>query len=193
MTFTFTMDCFPAYIKGDYSHKMFFAMDIVADETIHPDVEEAEEECPELELTFSEITAGASDWETKEFPGDPKKVNFLTLGNNLKATIDRANVDFSGNLKRIDNWTAFSSKPEDLTGYYFPFTMKAEDGTKLVRTTQDGTEKTLVFGQTGDGEGQINMVWAVDEDAPVVTVTLKSADDSKTQVFSFDFSKCNFR
>lgn len=193
MTFTFTMDCFPAYIKGDYTRKMFFAMDIVADETIHPDIESEEEECPELEITFSEVKAGASDWDTKEFPGDPKKVNFLTLGNNLSATVDRANVDFAGNLKRIDNWTAFSSKPEDLTGYYFPFTMKAEDGTKLVRTTRDGTEKTLVFGQTGDGEGQINMIWAVDEDAPVVNATLKSADESKSQVFSFDFSKCVFK
>lgn len=192
-TFTFTMDCFPAYIKGDYSHKMFFAMDIVAEETIHPDEETVEEECPELELTFSEIKAGASDWATKEFPDDPKKVNFLTLGNNLSATIDRANVDFAGNLKRIDNWTAFSSKPADLTGYYFPFTMKAEDGTKLIRTTQDGTEKTLVFGQTGDGEGQINMIWAVDEDAPVVSVKLQSADGDKETEFSFDFSKVVFK
>lgn len=187
------MDCFPAYIKGDYTRKMFFAMDIVADETIHPDIESEEEECPELEITFSEVKAGASDWATKEFPDDPKKVNFLTLGNNLSATVDRANVDFAGNLKRIDNWTAFSSKPEDLTGYYFPFTMKAEDGSKLIRTTRGGEEKELVFGQTGDGEGQINMIWAVDEDAPVVNVTLESSDGSKSEVFSFDFSKCIFR
>ena len=71
--------------------------------------------------------------------------------------------------------------------------MKAEDGAKLIRTTRDGTEKTLVFGQTGDGEGQINMIWAVDEDAPVINVTLQSADESKSQVFSFDFSKVNFK
>lgn len=192
-TFTFTMDCFPAYVKGDNTHKMFFRIDMVAEESIHPDEEVQVEECPELELTFEKITAGASDWTTKEFPDDPKKVSFLTLGNNLSATIDRANVDFAGNLKRIDDWTAFSSDPDDLTGYYFPFAMYAEDGAKFVRTTRNGTEKELVFGQTGDGEGRINMVFAVDEDAPVITTHLKSSDGSKTQEFSFDFSRCVFK
>lgn len=193
-TFTFTMDCLPGYVKGDYSKRVFAAIDIVADENIYPDEEAQEKVCPALDVAFEGVTAGAADWATKEFTGDPKKVSFLTLGNNLKATIDRANVDFSGNLKRIDNWTAFSSNPDDLTGYYFPFAMTAEDGAKFKRVIPStGEEKELVFGQTGDGEGRINMVFAVNPDAPVISATLESADGSKSTNYALDFSKCNFR
>ena len=71
--------------------------------------------------------------------------------------------------------------------------MTAPDGTKLVRTGLSGTEKTLVFGQTGDGAGKINMVWAVDPDAPVVTAKLVSDDDAVTTEYSFDFSKVVFK
>jgi len=192
-TFTFTMDCFPAYIKGDYSHKMFFCIDMVADETIHPDEETVEEECPELTTTFTEVVAGAADWDTKEFPGDPKKINFLSLGNNLSATVDRANVDFSGNLKRIDDWTAYDSNKANLTGYYFPVALYAEDGYKLKTINSVGASKELVFGQTGDGAGRINMIWGVDPNAPVTTVVLSDATGANSQEFSFDFSKCVFK
>ena len=71
--------------------------------------------------------------------------------------------------------------------------MTAPDGTKLVRTGLSGNEKTSVFGQTGDGAGKINMVWAVDPDAPVVTVKLVSSDDAVTTEYSFDFSKVVFK
>ena len=118
-------------------------------------------------------------------------MKFTSLGTNLKATIDRANVDFSGNLKRIDNWTAFSSKPEDLTGYYYPFTMTAHKGDKFVRVTADGTEKTLVFGETGDTDTTMNMIFAVNPKAPVISCKL--VRDTTEQVFSFDFSKVNFK
>lgn len=80
------------------------------------------------------------------------------LGNNLKITVDGTNVDFTGNLNRIDDWTAFSSNPLDLTGYYYPFTLKGEDGIILKNIGRTGVEKSVVFGQTGDGAGQINEI-----------------------------------
>lgn len=102
----------------------------------------------------------------------------------------RANVDFYGTLRAVENWTTFSDKPADLTGYYYPFTMKAENGTKLITTPPgfEGKEKTLVFGETGDGDGTINMIQAIDPDSPVVTVYLENATGER-QEYSFDFSK----
>lgn len=195
-TFTFVMDAFPDYTKFDKQHKVFAAIQIVGEENIHPDEagEEGGQECPPLEFALEGVSAGAADWTEKQFENDPKAIQFDSLGNNLKATIDRANVDFQGNLKRIDNWTAFSGNPKDLTGYYFPFTMKAEDGAKFVRTIPStGEERTLVFGQTGDGAGQMNMIFAVNPAAPVLTAYLVSADDSKKTEYSFDFSRCVFK
>ena len=192
-TFTFTMDAFPDYTNFDRQHKVFAAIQIVGEENIHPDnpEDEVKEECQPLDIAFEKIIPGAYTWAQKNFDDDT--VLFTSLGNNLSANIDRANVDFQGNLRLIDDWTAFSSNPKDLTGYYYPFQMKAEDGTKFVRTTLTGEEKTLVFGQTGDGEGTINMIWAVDPDAPVITAYLESSDGSKRTEYSFDFSRCIFK
>lgn len=190
-TFTFTMDAFPAYTKGDHTKKVFASIDMVAEENVYPDdIEDVEDNvCEDLDITFDAVTAGAKGWADQTFPGDT--VKFTSLGTNLKATIDRANVDFSGNLKRIDNWTAFSSKPEDLTGYYYPFTMTAHKGDKFVRVTADGTEKTLVFGETGDTDTTMNMIFAVNPKAPVISCKL--IRDTTEQGFSFDFSKVNFK
>ena len=72
--------------------------------------------------------------------------------------------------------------------------MTAEDGAKFKRVLPStGEEKELVFGQTGDGEGRINMVFAVNPDAPVISATLESADGTKSTDYALDFSKCNFR
>lgn len=70
--------------------------------------------------------------------------------------------------------------------------MKAENGAKFVMNTPSGNEKTSIFGQTGDGDGTICMVMAINPDAPVMTAKLVSADDSKTTVYALDFSGCNF-
>lgn len=190
-TFTFTMDCFPGYVKGDYTRKVFFSTRMTDYDTF-TGVDSEALECPELEFAFTGVTAGTNGWTTTEFPEDPQKVNFASLGRNLSATIDRANIDFSGTLNHIANWDAFSSNEADLTGYYFPFKMEAENGSKFVMNTPAGNEKTSVFGETGDGEGVICMVMAVNPDAPVMTATLTDAESSKSTVYSLDFSGCNF-
>lgn len=192
MTFTFTMDAFPAYIKGDHTKKVFASIDIVADENIHPDVADAEESddsCKDLELHFSAVTAGATDGSAQVFTSDPKKVKYSDLGNSLAATIDRANIDFTGNLKRIDNWIAFQQGDTnvELTGYYVPFTVEVpEAGYSIVYNG-----KEIQFGATEDGTTKMNLVWAVDPDNPVVSITLKKAE--KAQDVSVDFSKMVFK
>lgn len=187
-TFDFVMDCFPAYVKGDYAHKVFFKT-MIAGQDAYTLQESEVVECPELDIAFESVTAGADAFTEKEFAGK----DLTTLGSNLSATVDRASIDFAGKLNYTPNWTEFSSLESDLTGYYFPFQMKAENGSKLVVPgSAGGKGKELVFGETGDGDGTINLIMAVNPEATVVTAKLVSADGSKTTEYSLDFSACQF-
>lgn len=190
-TFTFTMDCFPGYVKGDYTKKVFFSTRMTDYDSFSVTNEE-DIACPELELAFESVAAGADGWGTTSFPEDPKAIEFSELGSNLTATVDRANVKFTGTLNFVPDWTAFSSIPTDLTGYYFPFQMKAENGSKFIMDNTGVGTKTLTFGQTGDGEGTINMIMAVNPDAPVMSAKLQDADGDTTTVYALDFSGCDF-
>ena len=186
------MDAFPAYIKGDHTKKVFASIDIVADDNIHPDFADAEDEdtsCADLKLKLSAVTAGVADATKQVFEDDSKKIKYSDLGNSLSATIDRANVDFSGNLKRVDNWTAFQQGDTTvtLTGYYIPFTLEVpEAGYSIVYNG-----KEIAFGGTGDSDTTMSLVWAVDPDNTVVDMTLKKGTD--TQIISVDFSKIVFK
>lgn len=190
-TFTFTMDCFPGYVKGDYTKKIFFSTRMTDYDSFSV-TDEEDIACPELELAFESVAAGADGWGTTSFPEDPKAIEFSELGSNLTATVDRANVKFTGTLNFVPDWTAFSSIPTDLTGYYFPFQMKAEDGSKFIMDNTGVGTKTLTFGQTGDGEGTINMIMAVNPDAPVMSAKLQNANGDTTTVYALDFSGCDF-
>lgn len=186
-TFDFVMDCFPAYVKGDYAHKVFFKT-MIAGQDAYTLQESEAAECPELDIAFESVTAGTDVFTVKEFAGK----DLTTLGSNLSATVDRASIDFAGKLNYTPNWTEFGTAAQDLVGYYFPFQMKAENGAKFIMENTSVGQKTLVFGETGDGDGTINMVMAVNPDAPVMNAKLQSADESKTVEYSLDFSACQF-
>lgn len=187
-TFDFVMDCFPAYVKGDYAHKVFFKT-MIAGQDAYTLQESEVAKCPELDIALESVAAGTDAFTKKEFAGK----DLTTLGSNLSATVDRASIDFAGKLNYTPNWTEFSSLESDLTGYYFPFQMKAENGAKFVMPgSMGGAGKELTFGETDDGDGTINMVMAVNPEAPVMTAKLVSADSSKTTEYSLDFSACQF-
>lgn len=231
-TFTFTMDAFPDYTNFDRQHKVFAAIQIVGEENIHPsEPEDVEEEpCAELPIELDEVTpfnrvlwttagdSGAQD--VTNFPGDPKNIDFGQLGNYLRVNVDRANVDFSGNLNLIDDWSAFSSDPSVLTGYYYPYTIQVPadkfTGGSITNLPPNSTEPRTVKFYTGEEDeahkyekrGDYlykNIVTAVDPDNPVVTVILRDkdatgsgmtiSDDEKEHAveYSFDFSRCVFR
>lgn len=187
-TFDFVMDCFPAYVKGDSTHKVFFKT-MIAGQDAYTLKNFDTVECPALDIAFNGVTAGTEGFKETTYLGK----DLTALVHDPTATVDRANVEFTGVLHYVPNWTEFSSIPSDLTGYYFPFQLKAEKGAKLiVPGFNGGAGKTLVFGETDDGDDTINMVMAINLDAPVITVKLQSADGSKTTEYSFDFSDCKF-
>lgn len=189
-TFDFVMDALPAYTNFDKTKKVMAAIQIVGEENIHPEeFDDGSGDVKVLDPAIEAVVAGCKGWAEQNFPGD--EVKFSSLGNNLRASIDRANIDFYGNVNKVQNWTAFSTKEADLTGHYVPFQLKAKDGAKLVRKTLAGDEIELVFGQTGDGSGTMNVVWAIDQKYPVINAEL--VDGSKRTMYSFDFSKCVFK
>lgn len=225
-TFTFTMDSFPDYTNFDKQHKVFAAIQIIGEENIYPanPDEEQTETCKPLEVKFDEAEAGASKWVTEYGDTDPGfdsalgTVYYTDLGDNLKVTIDRANLDFSGNLNRIENYGMYP--PETQTGYYYPYTLILPDtmvGATLTNVLPDGNVKVLKFGssdyETTAIEGKVikNIVTAVNPENSVVTMVLRTPDNplvdeerasmvmvegkdtsENCTIYSFDFSKVHF-
>ncbi len=218
-TFTFVMDAFPDYTRFDHTHKVLAAIQIIAEENIHPELpEEPAEGFGDLDPAFSYVKVSSDgvrtimpgviagydkSWPQEGFDGDPQAIKFSKLGSYLKAAVNKTDVEFTGNLNRIDNWEAFSSNPADLTGYYMPFVMYAPTGTKLRRTLPNGDTKELVFGATGDDALHdtnsdnvgMTMIYAVHPDAPIALFKLVKGEgaDEKVTNYTFDFSRVVFK
>lgn len=133
------------------------------------------------------LTIGKTDFAGTNFAG--KNLGELTSG--LTARVEGTNVVFGGTVNHVPDWTEFSAAEEDRTGYYAAFEMK------FVRQTLGSGEKTLVFGQTGDGPGAIILVAAIQKDVKKFTATLyASAEDAESKTdgteYTFDFTACVF-
>lgn len=184
-TYSFVMDAMPAYTKFDKQHKVFVAIDIIGEETLKPAEGVNVEVAPAIDPAFVEVIPGAAGWTADQFPGDPKNVKFSKLGNYLKATVNGTDIEFTGNLNRIDNWTAFSNNPADLSGYYFPMKLVAPEGCKLVRTTATGEKKEI------DIVADPEFIFAVRPDSPIALFELVQGD--KITHYTFDFSRMVFK
>lgn len=139
------------------------------------------------------LTIGKTDFAGTNFAG--KNLGELTSG--LTARVEGTNVVFGGTVNHVPDRTEFSAAEEDRTGYYAAFEMKAADGSAFVRQTLGSGEKTLVFGQTGDGPGAIILVAAIQKDVKKFTATLyASAEDAESKTdgteYTFDFTACVF-
>lgn len=139
------------------------------------------------------LTIGKTDFNGTTFAG--KNLGELTSG--LTASVEGTNVVFGGTINHVPDWTEFFAAEEDRTGYYAAFEMKAADGSAFVRQTLGSGEKTLVFGQTGDGPGTINLVAAIQKGTKEFTATLyASAEDAESKTdgteYTFDFTACVF-
>lgn len=129
------------------------------------------------------LTIGKTDFAGTNFAG--KNLGELTSG--LTARVEGTNVVFGGTVNHVPDWTEFSAA----------FEMKAADGSAFVRQTLGSGEKTLVFGQTGDGPGAIILVAAIQKDVKKFTATLyASAEDAESKTdgteYTFDFTACVF-
>lgn len=212
-TFTFVMDAFPDYTRFDHTHKVLAAIQIIADENIHEELPPvgAESGFGEIDPAFKFVKVSPVDgvetvlpgviagydksWGEDQFPGDPKNIKFSKLGSYLKCSINRTDVEFTGNLNRIDNWEAFSDLTGELTGYYYPMSMYAPAGCKLLRTMSNGDVREYEFKESSpmkDGKDNVGMmhICAVHPDAPITIFKLVDAEDAtKITTYTFDFSR----
>lgn len=184
-TYSFVMDAMPAYTKFDKQHKVFVAIDIIGEETLKPSSVSTQDKAPVVDPAFSEVVAGAAGWTADQFADDPKNVKFSKLGSYLKATVNGTDIEFTGNLNRIDNWTAFSSNPADLSGYYFPMKLYA-DNAQLMRTTAAGGSVEHTVTPAG-----LEYIFAVRPDSPIAVTKL--VKDGKTTNYTLDFSRVVFK
>lgn len=211
-TFTFTMDAFPAYPKFNKTKKAFATMQLIGEDSLLPDVaDDATEVDSSKPLEYAILSAVpgvepafdsgvilpdyAAD-PTGATP-DPMGIKVARLGNNLRTVIDRANIDFYGNLNKISNWTTFSKDAADLSGYYFPVTLTAsEPGLTLInypkgQANTNNPVKALAF--EGD---KLEWLVAVDPESPVIEIELANGKDPKAEDYvseklTLDFSKVN--
>lgn len=148
---------------------------------------------PSPEPETVEMTASVPVFSDEQFAG--KNLVDLTTGLNVEQ--DDKTFRFTGTINHIEDWTEFSSNEEDRTGYYVPFKVESDDGAVLSNQTLTGEQKNLTFGQTGDGEGTIILIFATKQDAPTKQVTIyPNATDAESQTngvqYTFDFSGCTF-
>ncbi len=120
------------------------------------------------------------------------------VGEDYGVSIDEAahTITATGELKKIDDYEDMFPGESKLTSYYLPVKLLGENGTTVKSTTLLGTEKTLTFGQTGDEEGTMVLIMAIDPASPTRELTITPAAvgyslDAET-VYTVDAAACDF-
>ena len=190
-TFTFTIDCFPAYTKFNRKKKVMAILQVLDNNaathnyrtksvmghegrTSDEDVDkwysksifnaEGEEAGGEDE-GFSEAGSveAASVAETGEFAG--KQLSELMTDG--EAILDDNTIVVTGTINNVPDWeAAFSEAAGDQTDYYVPITFTGTRGQaiKMKTLTTAGTDKVNVFGETGDTDTTMTLILAFSED-----------------------------
>lgn len=105
-----------------------------------------------------------------------KRVSSL-VGSDLKVLKDGS---VTGTIKNVTGYTQFSSKPEEQSGYYFPF--------KLAQT---GTKMTIKKNGVA-GEGKENMTFDPDIILRVTKTDTFTIEVDGSPVVTFNFQKATF-
>ena len=90
------------------------------------------------------------------------------VGENYGYVLDEQahTITATGELKKIDDYQDMFPGESEITSYFLPVKLLGKDGTTVKSTTLLGTEKTLTFGQTGDEEGTMVLIMAIDPQSP---------------------------
>ena len=190
-TFTFTIDCFPAYTKFNRKKKVMAILQVLdnnaathnyrtksvmghegrtsdadVDQWYSKSIFDAEgEEAGGEDEGFSEAGSveAASVAETGEFAG--KQLSELMTDG--EAILDDSTIVVTGTINNVPDWeAAFSEAAGDQTDYYVPITFTGTKGQaiKMKTLTTAGTDKVNVFGETGDTDTTMTLILAFSED-----------------------------
>lgn len=87
-------------------------------------------------------------------------------------------ITLDGTLNHVESWPEFSSKPEDLKGYYLPLVLEGPEGSYFGKKTADGTWKTVSIADCDLAHG--GMVIAVAKDTPAITFQMFASQSDAT-------------
>ena len=153
-------------------------------------------DCNECEFN-TPVAEPFSPKELEEIEAGDHKLADL-VGEDYDVTIDEAahTITATGELKKVDDYEDMFPGESKLTSYYLPVKLLGENGTTVKSTTLLGTEKTLTFGQTGDEEGTMVLIMAIDPASPTRELTITPATvgyslNAETN-YTVDASACDF-
>ena len=153
-------------------------------------------DCNECEFN-TPVAEPFSPKELEEIEAGDHKLADL-VGEDYGVTIDEAahTITATGELKKVDDYEDMFPGESKLTSYYLPVKLLGENGTTVKSTTLLGTEKTLTFGQTGDEEGTMVLIMAINPASPTreLTITPAAVGYSLNAETSYmvDASACDF-
>ena len=178
-TFTFTIDCFPAFTKFNRKKKVMAVLQVLDQEasghnyrtkgvmghegrTEDADVDKwytksiFENEAAEDEgFNQAGSVEAASALSTGEFAG--KQISELMADGNV--VLEGDTIKVTGTIKNVPDWDqAFTGA--DQTDYYVPVSLTGTKGQAIKMTTLAGPDKINVFGETGDTDTTMNLILA---------------------------------
>lgn len=141
---------------------------------------------PPVEATGPKLTVTAVSPDKTFFAGDPKKASDLGSVTVSALAEDDGNYKYTitGEAKGVTNWTQFSSKTEEQSGFYVPVNVAVEKGTYqnvtvTVKNSASSSETTMLPGTDAEG----NQVWSDDlvcriNDHQTFVITVKYTEKS---------------
>lgn len=189
-TFTFTIDCFPAFTKFNRKKKVMAVLQVLDQEasghnyrtkgvmghegrTEDADVDkwytksifenDAAEGDDEQGFNQAGSVEAVSALSTGEFAG--KQLSELMMDGN--ATLEGDTIKVTGTINNVPDWDeAFSAESGDQTGYYVPVMLTGTKGqaVKMKTLATESTDKINVFGETGDTDTTMGLILAFSEE-----------------------------
>ena len=179
-TFTFTIDCFPAYTKFNRKKKVMAILQVLDNDaathnyrtkgvmghenrTSDEDVDKwysksifnAEEEGDDQGFNQAGSVEAASALSTGNFAG--KEISELMADGNV--TLEGDTIKVTGTINNVPDWDqAFTGA--DQTDYYVPVLLTGTKGQAIKLKTLAGPDKINVFGETGDTDTTMGLILA---------------------------------
>ena len=218
-TFTFTIDCFPAFTKFNRKKKVMAVLQVLDQEasghnyrtkgvmghegrTEDADVDKwytksiFENEAAEDEgFNQAGSVEAASSLSTGEFAG--KQLSELMADGNV--TLEGDTIKVTGTINKVPDWNeAFVGA--DQTGYYVPVALTGTKGQAIKMTTLAGPAKINVFGETGDTDTTMNLILAFSEAVKTREMRVYEskvaaegdAENTKGKVYTVNCEECTF-
>ena len=220
-TFTFTIDCFPAFTKFNRKKKLMAVLQVLDQEasghnyrtkgvmghegrTEDADVddwyaksifESATAEDGEQDFNQAGSVEAVSALSTGEFAG--KQLSELMADGN--ATLEGDTIKVTGTINHVPDWDqAFTGA--DQTDYYVPVSLTGTKGQAIKMTTLAGPAKINVFGETGDTDTTMNLILAFSNEVKTremrvyesKTAAEGDAENTKGKVYTVNCEEATF-